>query len=407
MKLAKRYLVKVPIYVIAVFFVIVIRLIKPLILVRLGRMTSARIGHFAGNIENYLCERDAGVRAPKQRYVDIFFAPDKPICNRQLLDMWSRVILIWPAWLMAPIHRLNRSIPGGNEHNALANSSDFDIWHLLDETAPHLQFTSDEESRGKRMLSDMGILPEARFVCLIVRDSAYLGKQLGNPSTHESHNYRDTDIQNYALAAKELADRGYYVVRMGAMVHTAIEVQHPKIIDYATNGMRSDFMDIYLGAKCTFCISTGTGWDAVPTIFRKPVVYVNYVPIGLFMTFRHSCLSIPKKHVLKETQAKLSVSQIASLGACFCLNTSGYETAGIELIDNSPEEIRDVVCEMVERLDTNWDFYKDNEDDSLEKRFREIFLRLCASNDPFVIPRSEVRGHIGAVFLRQNREWLQ
>jgi putative glycosyltransferase (TIGR04372 family) len=400
-------LVKLPIYVIAIFFVIVIRLIKPLILVRLGRMTSARIGHFAGNIENYLCERDAGIRSPKQRYVDIFFAADKPICNQQLLDMWTRVLSIWPAWLMAPIHRLNRLIPGGNAHNALANSSDFDIWYLLDQTAPHLQFTSDEESRGKHMLSAMGIPPEARFVCLIVRDSAYLGKQLGNPLTHESHNYRDTDIQNYVLAATELADRGYYVVRMGAAVNAALDAQHPKIIDYATNGMRSDFMDIYLGAKCTFCISTGTGWDAVPTIFRKPVVYVNYVPIGHFLTFRHACLSIPKKHILKETQTELTMKQIASLGAWFSLSTSGYEKVGVELLDNSPEEIRDVVREMVERLEGNGVSDTDNEDDVLQKRFRELFLLLSDSSDPHAIPRSEVRGHVGAAFLRQNREWLQ
>lgn len=72
---------------------------------------------------------------------------------------------------------------------------------------------------------------------------------------------------------------------MGSAVSKVFKVDNPKIIDYATNGMRSDFMDIYLAAKCLFCISTGLGFDAVPTVFRRPVVYVNHTPVGYLHTF--------------------------------------------------------------------------------------------------------------------------
>jgi putative glycosyltransferase (TIGR04372 family) len=50
--------------------------------------------------------------------------------------------------------------------------------------------------------------------------------------------------------------------------------------------MKSDFMDIYLGAKCTFCISTDAGWEAVPALVsQKPTIFTNLAPFGYLPTF--------------------------------------------------------------------------------------------------------------------------
>ena len=54
---------------------------------------------------------------------------------------------------------------------------------------------------------------------------------------------------------------------------------NPKIIDYANSEFRSEFMDIYLGAKCSFCISTGYGPDMLPYIFNKPIGLMA-LPLG-------------------------------------------------------------------------------------------------------------------------------
>ena len=106
-------------------------------------------------------------------------------------------------------------------------------------------------------------------MCLFVRDSAYLAELYKD--SYNYHNYRNVDIQNFALVAYELAERGFYVIRMGVKVSKAFMVDHPKVIDYAWNGMRSDFMDIYLSAICDFAISTGTGLCEVSRIFRRPM----------------------------------------------------------------------------------------------------------------------------------------
>ena len=386
--------------------VVVIRLIKPWLLVRWGGLRSERIGHFAANTEMYLCERDAGINVPTQRHIDIFYLAGRPICNQQLATMWKRVLRIWPAWWIVPsLRRVNRLIPGGAVHEIGNNTQeDRDVHNLLDRFPPHLRFTAEEEARGEAGLRRMGIPAGAPFVCLVVRDSAYLDAHI--PTFAWSyHNYRDSDIRNYVLAAEVLADRGYFVVRMGAKVHSAIKCVHTKVIDYATNGMRSDFMDIYLGAKCAFCISTGTGLDAIPEMFRRPIVFVNVVPLIGLRTFRAEFLSITKRHVLKESQKILSLKEIFTHDVGGCSETSDYDSKGIQLIENTPEEIRDVVIEMVERLRGTWQPQKD--DEALQRKFWEIFPIDTVDAYQGRPIHGEIRARFGTAYLRNNTSWLR
>lgn len=393
-----------PLYILAVPAVLLIRLIKPWLLVRWGGLISDRIGHFTANTEMYLCERDAGINVPEQRHVDLFYLSGKPICNHQLATMWRRVLRIWPTWLLTPISRANRLIPDG-ARNEIGNNTqhDRDVHNLLDRFPPHLEFTPDEESRGGAGLQAMGIPPGTPFVCLNVRDSAYLdAHQLYDWSYH---NYRDSDIQNYVLAAEELASRGYFVIRMGAKVREAMKTAHPKVIDYATNGRRSDFMDIYLGAKCEFCISVGSGFDTVPLVSRRPIAYVNMVPLAYLYTFRRQFLGITKHHYSVQENRELVLSEIFTHDVAFHALASNYESKGIKLIENTPQEISDVVIEMSERLNGTWQAHEDDEE--LQRRFWEIFSKgLVAVIDGRHL-HGEIRARFGAAFLRNNRDWLQ
>ena len=134
-------------------------------------------------------------------------------------------------------------------------------------------------------MKNFGLPNNAKFVCLFVRDSAYLENYQFNIFNDWSyHNHRDGNIDRYVLAAEELAQRGYFVFRMGKKVIKPLKSSNSKIIDYANSKMRSDFMDIYLGGKCTFCITTGAGFDSIPYIFRKPLVAIE-VPLSTLRTF--------------------------------------------------------------------------------------------------------------------------
>lgn len=384
-------------------FVVVMRLLRPWILIRVNPLINSRIGHFAANTELYLCERDAGINVPKRRHVDLCYHSDSITSNRQLAIMWGRNLRIWPAWLLGPTYRLNRLFPGGSIHEVENTQRDRDVHNLLESTPPHLCFTLEEELRGRAALIAMGIPDGSDFVCLNVRDNSYLETVFRD--NNDNHNYRDCDVQNFVLAAEALADLGYYVIRMGAVVKASFNSNHPRVIDYAVNGMRSDFMDIYLGEKCKYFIGVGEGLCAVPMVFRRPIAYVNMVPIGCVSTFLKDTVFICKKHWLRSEQRWLSLKEVFSLGVGFCLRSSDYEAKGVEVVENTPEEIRALAIEMLERLNGTWQTGTD--DDALQRRFWEIYpVDACDvfRNRPL---HGKVRARYGAQFLRDNRWWLE
>lgn len=392
---------KWPLLPFAIPLVLALRILRPWLLVRWGGLNSWRIGHFAGNTELHLCEIDAGINTPSQRYVDIFFI-GRTICNNQLAKMWVRVHRVWPNWIHAPINLANRLIPGGAAHLIPNNTnSDRDVHNLLDRFPAHLDFTPEEENLGQESLRMMGIPKDSPFICLIARDSSYLDSRW--PGLWDYHNYRDSNIQHYVLAAEELADRGYFVIRMGAQVREAINSDHPRVIDYATSGMRSDFMDIYLGGNCQFFISGVAGLDAVPIIFRRPVVWVNFVPFIYLPTFSAQYMGITKHHYVAQQDRELSLKEIFSHKAGFFERTADYQSGNIQLIENSPEEIRDVAIEMAERLNHTWKPLED--DDELQKRFWSIYPSDAKSKDG-ISKHGEIRSRYGTNFLRDNKEWL-
>lgn len=388
-------------YILAVPAVFLMRAVRPWILIRIDRIWSSRIGHFAANTELYLCEKDAGINVPVGRYIDLFYFAG-PICNQQLATMWKRTLRIWPRCILYSIMQVNQAIPKGKVHVIGDNTDGRDIHDLLDRFASHLKFTADEENRGQAGLRNIGIPPHAPFVCLIVRDSAYLDAY--QPYDWSYHNYRDGNIQNYVLASEELADQGYFVIRMGVKVKEALKTNHPRVIDYATNGMRNDFMDIYLGAYCKFCISTSTGWDEIPQMFRRPIAYINVVPFGRAPTFRKESIFLTKHHIQIQGNKKLTLSEIFTQGVGFCARTSDFESKGIQLVENTPEEIRDAVIEMALRLKGTWQPHED--DEILQKRFWELFPIHAKASDAKSL-HGEIRGRFGAAFLRNNQDWLQ
>ena len=400
-------ILQIPIYLISVPTVIIIRLIRPWFLIRWQELVSSRIGHFAANTELYCCERDAGINTPSQRYLDVFYLR-KYVCNRQLEKMWRRELTMLPRWLLFPLFIVNRFISrfvsGGNYHEIGNTNSDRDVYNLLDQSKPHINFTDDEEVEGKKMLTKFGISQDAKFVCLIVRDSAYLDKNKKYTLRDWSyHSYRDGDIDKYVLAAEELARRGYYVFRTGIKVLKPLKSSDPKIIDYSNSGMRSDFMDIYLGAKCTFCISTHTGLDCVPFVFRKPIAYI-LVPFAFLITNNENNLMITKHHINKKNQKELTVSEIFSSNVAMALKTKIYEINNIELKENSPEEIKDLVIEMDERLNGSWN--ETEEDLLLQKKFWSIFeenINKLKLKKPL---HGKIKARFGSKFLRDNKDWI-
>ena len=402
-------ILQIPIYLISIPIVIVVFLIKPWFFIRWQRLISGRIGHFAVETELYCCERDAGINSPSQKYIDVFYL-QQYVCNEQLEKMWRRNLIILPKWLMLPFAKVNYFfcffIPSFKEHeiNYPAYGAR-DVRNLMDKFTLHISFTSEEELKGKEILKKFGVPEDAKFICLNVRDSGYINKNKKFKLRDWSyHDYRNGDIDKFVLAAEELARRGYYVFRMGINVLKPLKSPNPKVIDYANSKMRSSFMDIYLGAKCCFCISTSAGFDGIPCIFRKPIAYIT-VPFGTILTSNEKTLSITNHHKQKKNNKKLTISEIFSTNVAFSDRSDEFKQNNVELEDNSPEEIRDLAIEMDERLNGNWK--ETREDLLLQKKFLLLFEKNIKKMNLKKTLHGTIKSRFGAMFLRKNQDWIR
>ena len=376
-KLIKLFflLIQLPFYIISIFLVILIRLVKSWFLIRWGKLSTTRLGHYATDIEIYFCKKNAKFNTPKQKYIDIFFFHPNYVCNQQLYNMFKKKVLWLPAFFLLPVYNVNRLldlfVSSGKEHEIeFDRNEDRDIHDLFSKYKPHLSLNNKDETKGKIILNKFGIPDNNKFVCLIVRDDFYLDRHKNYASKDYSQSsYRNGNIDRYILAAEELANRGYYVFRMGMNGIRPFNANNKKIIDYANTKIRSDFMDVYLGSKCSFCISTGTGFDSIPYIFRKPIAYIQQT-IGVLHTERESDLLLLQPHWNKKNNLRLNISEIFSSNVCLAGDSEEFEKNNIVLKENSPEDIKNLVIEMEERLSGKW---KETEEDaSLQKKFWSI-----------------------------------
>ena len=393
-----RLAIAVPI---ALVFVLLIRVVRPLVIVRIGVMRSDRIGHFVLETELQQIEIERGIAVRPKRSFSIWYAPE-PISNRVIYEMWKRVMRIWPNWFMVPVFRLNNSLPGSKAHQIPNTASTcLDVHNLIDGAPRHLSFTPSEIERGNKTLREMGLSEGDRFVCIIVRDAEYT--KVTFPGKDMSyHDFRNCDIDDSVMGAEALADRGLYVIRMGSIVEKPMISKNPKIIDYANSRFQSEFMDVFLGARCEFCVSDGLGYYAIPAAFRRPNAYVNFTPFHIFFSSRACDLGIAKTVSSLKTGKRLNLSQMGENGIAQFSHTSQYSDAGVSIDSNTPEEIRDLMLEMLDRIEGKWT--SQSGDDELQIKFWKKYSEVIGEQR--AICHGEIRAKYGAQFLRDNQDWI-
>ena len=195
---------------------------------------------------------------------------------------------------------------------------------------------------------------------------------------------------------------GYTVFRMGALVKEPLVSKHPRVIDYATNGMRTEFLDIFLGAHCTFCVSTGSGWDSVPTIFRRPTMFVNHLPIFEASAITLPITICPKLLSNQRTLASLSLTELIQKDLATPLNSAAYADAGVEIRDLSSEELVEAVTEMAQRFEGT--FVETPEQKEMQAKLKHIL-----STHPKLQPTPNfypIRAEFASCFLSRYPNFL-
>ena len=91
--------------------VLIIRALRPWLLVRLRRIHCERIGHFVGDTALFLAQWSVSPR--RRRTVDLYWFPDRP-SNHQWARMVCRTLTV--RWWVRYLLFYNGAFPGGDSH---------------------------------------------------------------------------------------------------------------------------------------------------------------------------------------------------------------------------------------------------------------------------------------------------
>lgn len=380
-----------------------LRLLRPVVVVRIGAINASRIGHLALDPEMCAAEKDVGAWLPRRPVFDVWYVwrGSYPVANRQMLAMWRRSLRVWPAWLWRRADDMSRLLPGGSAHvipvrkgiAGLPDHQQGDAFGAMRRTRPHVSFTVEEVREARRQIKAAGRDPDARHVCVLVRDPVY--QRLAVPGDHSNNDFRDSDIAKFVPAMRWLAGQGLVVYRMGAVVREPLDEADHRIVDYAANGMRSEILDVWLAATCEFFLSTATGLDTVAIAFRRDRVFAD---LGQLMSLclTYPGLSIPKLLRSESDGRLLTLRESVEAGALSFVDTVDLTRRGLGLRANTPEEIAAVVREAHERRTGTW-VPRPDEDD--------LQRRLLAAL-PESMKAGGVIGRVGYEFLRDHPWWL-
>ena len=324
-----------------------------------------------------------------KRYFDLWsFGNTDGRANRQLVKMWKREVRSIPSWLMGALLAANQRLkkPAIIDYRF---STLVSVDRYLDGTKSHLAFSTTERSRAQSALREMGIEQGRPFVCLVARHG-------GEPDS----TLRNRSIEDFESSVEALTQRGITVVRMGSKDSPPLRSLSPLVIDYANSEHKSELVDIYLLAHCHFIISTMSGPDAMALAFRRPALYIDIAHYSLCFTGSSLTTWTPAKIVRSNNKLPLSLREVFNTGAGYFWKDSQFASAGLEVLRSTPNEIRNYVMEMMDRLAAT----ADASGSLLQAEYRKVMMD--AMGELGHLWHGDVRSQIPECFLDQNADWL-
>jgi putative glycosyltransferase (TIGR04372 family) len=375
---------------ISIPLILLIRLIKPIYHIHLGYFYGGRIGHFVYDTVLIKLEIEK-----KQKGLYLFyFLPN--ISNKQWAKMVRRELNIyfWVRFLVfansvVPGGEDHAVVPGVNQHNASRDTNG-----MIYNSNLTFQFTDFETIKVKNWLKERGWKEGEKIICVLVRDNAYLP---GNNWSY--HDFRNSNVNNFIPAMEFLANKGYWVIRMGKVMKEPLNSLNNRIIDYSFDNYMNDLFDVWLFANCDLCITTSSGPDAISCVYRRPLLHINSLPLTHIESYAN-VVHAPKKLFWKKSGKLLTFKEYCDNDFSY---SERYEYFGINIVELSSDEIINIVKEKIEMIEGG---YKESEEDKLiQKKFWEEGLKIkkFANLNGFIHPEAKISNS----FVKQFPDWFE
>lgn len=355
-------------YPICIIILLLIYLIRPLVLIRIGLLSSWRMGHLAHDLEIYLANKNFS----KIKTID-FISNTHLISNKFLKKKWEKKVKFINSSFAFPIIKLNRLFSKLFKkfeiHELVFHP--YDGNGLVENSEINIVLSKKEIQKGWEILKKIGISKESKIVCLDVRDNAYLSQKFPKKNFLH-HNMRNCDIQKFIPLTKFLNEKGYHVLRMGRIVEYKMNYQNSKYFEYCSSDIQSDFLDVFIASVCDFVINTATGWAAIPTFnFRKPAIYCNCQSILELLTHSKKIMLSTKVYFSKKLNRNLNLIEIMQNYSF--VDGDKEKLNDLNLIEHDENQLLLIVKEFLKKKELNFNYEEDVEIEKINNKYWKIY----------------------------------
>lgn len=319
-----------------------------------GPEWTAQIGHI-GMIDLALKMRELGwwsgrplfLVRPKQIANNLFFRLLSDGCpvisDDKDVGLWSnmRSLQRLSAFSFNVFEDKDGTVRSWNESGALLArawrgasplQSSFDAW-----------FSKSEwfQDRVFQMKQDLGILNQGWHVCLHVRDDGFYND--------EGQSHRNASLETYLQIVKLVHSRGGIVIRMGAPTAPPA----PRIaglVDYARSRWKSEEMDLYFMRTARCFVGAVSGLSNLAVSFDLPSAFVNSISYDAQM-WHAKARFVPKTVRTRQGRALSQRELSSNQWRWHLFSADTMKNAGLSSQDNTPDEIRDIVLEVLDNPD--------------------------------------------------------
>jgi len=384
-----KYIIKT---ILGYLLIPICKVLNKIIKFRFYHMYSSRIGHLTMQFDTVykLVERDTF----------ILVSTEKKVANNFILNLYKRQERVLISQIFRYCFSLIRHVNPKSEFIITLDEYDPPFSFNLHKNSL-IKFPNYSEAKLEKIFSNYNL--NRNFVGLHARNDLYLKNESLLNQDKNSHVSRNMDFKDYLLAIKYLKKK-YSIVKLGK----TYDEETPKTFEdkFGSKIFTSqDFnnnqeIDYLLNVYSKYNIMTASGLDKLSAIIKKNIVYVNFIPfnLGNLSYSSPNSIVIPKKIFDKNKGRLLSFRENLSINFSIHTSECPYKKNNLEVINNTPEEILNIVIEMEEKLAGN------NQDD--QKKINEIFWKNITDEnnyDKINYLKDKLKLSVSSSFLKNNQ----
>jgi putative glycosyltransferase (TIGR04372 family) len=313
----------------------------------------SKVGHLITEVDAILKEVALGNVRPQKW---LFFYDRSKVANLAFIELIPKCIKpihLSNFWVKVSKLLLRSSITTTSvEEYATAMYSTAKMFRLnatWESRPPSIELPSEWLLEKNYLFEKLGLDPNQPYVCIHARSPS------GTKDDDFEHGGRNVDIFRFSRVIEYLSERNIKIFRMGDPSMPSVVGWNKDLYDYAHMKCRNPKLDLVLSGCCQFFVGTSSGAMYMASIFGRPVVGLGCaLPFVFCPTGFGRDLGIPKLFRRKDTGQLSTFKEVFLNGLSECRTSTDIELRGYELVENTEEEMQEVVAEMFEKLNGVW-----------------------------------------------------